>query len=194
MAGMERFTQRARRALSLAYQETERAHKNSIGTEHLLIGLMVEEGGVASRVLRKLGLSIDRIREAVGRVTTASDNFDSSRIELSSKTQEVLEYAVEEARRMEHHNIGTEHILLGLVRANDTAAEVLQELGINADMVRRQTWRILNKSASVSGVTSSESASTSLEINRVRQVLTLLGRDEQKNDMVSMLQILRWKK
>lgn len=195
MASIERFTQRARRVLSLAHQETERAHSNSIGTEHLLIGLMVEEGGVASRVLRELGLSTDRIREAVGRVTTASDNFDSSRVQLSSKMQEVLKYAVEEAHRMGHHNIGTGHILLGLVRANDTAAEVLQELDINADTVLRQTQHTLNKSASVSRATSSERASTSREIDRVLQALTLLGRDEQKNDMVSMLQLLtRWKK
>ncbi len=195
MAGMERFTQRARRVLGLAHQETERAHSNSIDTEHLLIGLMVEEGGVASCVLRELGLSADRVREAVGRVITASDNFDPSHIELSSKTQEVLKYAVEEARRMGYHNIGTGHILLGLVRANDTAAQVLQELGINADTVLRQTQRTLKKSASVSRVTSSESATTSREIDRIRQALTLLGGDEQKNDIVSMLQILtRWKK
>jgi len=190
MVSMERFTQRARQVLSLAHQETERTHSNSIGTEYLLIGLIVEEGGVGSRVLRELGLSTDRVREAVGRVTTASNNFDPSHIGLSFETQEALTYAVEEFRRTGHHNLETGHILLGLVRANDTAADVLQELGINADMVLTQAQRALNKSASVSRATSSESASTSREIDRIRQALTLLGRDEQKNDMVCMLQFL----
>src|SRR4026209_2922729 len=145
MAGMERFTQRARRVLSLAHQEAERAHNNFIGTELLLLGLMDEEGGVAGRVLRELSLSTERVREVVGRVTTPSDNFDPSRVELAPKVQEALEYAVEEARRLGHHYIGTEHLLLGLVRVESTAMEVLRRLGINADQIRRQTRRILNE-------------------------------------------------
>ncbi|RJP50913.1 MAG: ATP-dependent Clp protease ATP-binding subunit [Anaerolineaceae bacterium] len=150
MAGMERFTQRARRVLSLAHQEAERARQNSIGTEHLLLGLMDEEGGVAGRVLRELGMTPDRVREVVARVSGTPANFDPNRIELAPETQQVLEYAVDEARRLGHHYIGTEHILLGLVRIESVAMEVLRRLGVTPDQIRRQTRRVLNESASSS--------------------------------------------
>jgi ATP-dependent Clp protease ATP-binding subunit ClpC len=81
MAGMERFTQRARRVLSLAHQEAERARNNYIGTEHLLLGLMDEEGGVAGRVLRELGMTSDRVREVINRVSSSSSAFDANRVE-----------------------------------------------------------------------------------------------------------------
>ncbi|NWF62782.1 MAG: ATP-dependent Clp protease ATP-binding subunit, partial [Chloroflexi bacterium] len=150
MAGMERFTQRARRVLSLAHQEAERARQNNIGTEHLLLGLMDEEGGVAGRVLRELGMSSDRVREVVARISGSNPNFDPTRIELSPETQQVLEFAVDEARRLGHHYIGTEHILLGLVRVDSTALEALRRLGVTPDQIRRQTRRVLNESASSS--------------------------------------------
>ncbi len=153
MAGMERFTQRARRVLSLAHQEAERARQNNIGTEHLLLGLMDEEGGVAGRVLRELGMTSERVREVVARVSGPAVTFDPNRIELAPETQQVLEYAVEEARRLGHHYIGTEHILLGLVRVESTAMEVLRRLGVTADQIRRQTRRVLNESASSSAPT-----------------------------------------
>jgi ATP-dependent Clp protease ATP-binding subunit ClpC len=153
MAGMERFTQRARRVLSLAHQEAERARQNNIGTEHLLLGLMDEEGGVAGRVLRDLGMTPDRVRDVVQRVSSASTNFDPNRIELAAETQQVLEFAVDEARRLGHHYIGTEHILLGLVRVESSAMEVLRRLGVTPDQIRRQTRRVLNESASSSSPT-----------------------------------------
>ena len=109
MAGMDRFTQRARRVLSLAHQEAERAHHNLIGTEHLLIGLIEEEGGVAGRVLREMGLEAARVREMVMRLTGEGRTPPGARLDLSADTQQVLELAVEEARRMGHHYIGTEH-------------------------------------------------------------------------------------
>jgi ATP-dependent Clp protease ATP-binding subunit ClpC len=111
---------------------------------------MEEEGGVAGRVLRELGLSADRVREVVRRVTSPSKSFDANRVELAAETQQVLEHAVEEARRLGHQYIGTEHILLGLVRVDSTATEVLRRLGITSDQIRRQTRRILNESASSS--------------------------------------------
>ncbi len=147
MAGMERFTQRARRVLSLAHQEAERARKNRIGTEHLLIGLMEEEGGVAGRVLRELGMDPDRMREMVERVA-GSGGYIGGKIELASETQLVLEQAVEEARRLGHHYIGTEHILLGLVSSEGVAMDVLRKLGVTPDQIRRQTRRVLNETTS----------------------------------------------
>jgi len=150
MAGMERFTQRARRVLSLAHQEAERARQSNIGTEHLLLGLMDEEGGVAGRVLRELGMTSDRVREVIQRVVTGEGRFNPDKIELAPATQQVLEYAVDEARRLGHHYIGTEHILLGLVRVEGTAMEVLRRLGVTAEQIRRQTRRVLNESAASS--------------------------------------------
>ncbi|HNN14512.1 MAG TPA: Clp protease N-terminal domain-containing protein, partial [Anaerolineales bacterium] len=150
---MERFTQRARRVLSLAHQEAERARQNNIGTEHLLLGLMDEEGGVAGRVLRDLGMTPERVREVVQRVSGSAVNFDPNRVELAPETQQVLEFAVDEARRLSHHYIGTEHILLALVRVESTGLEALRRLGVTADQVRRQTRRVLNESASSSSPT-----------------------------------------
>ena len=148
MAGMERFTQRARRVLSLAHQEAERSRQSNIGTEHLLLGLMDEEGGVAGRVLRELGMTSERVREIIERVASIDVRFNPEKIELAADTQQVLEYAVDEARRLGHHYIGTEHILLGLVRVEGTAMEVLRRLGVSAEQIRRQTRRVLNESAS----------------------------------------------
>src|SRR5512147_2544464 len=143
---MERFRQRAGRVLSLAHQEGERMHHNYIGTEHLLLGLADEEGGVAGRVLRELGLEPARVREMVERVSPAG-RYTGGKIDLAPETQQVLEYAVDEARRLGHHYIGTEHILLALVRVDGTAMEVLRRLGVTPDQIRRQTRRVLNETS-----------------------------------------------
>ena len=147
MAGMERFTQRARRVLSLAHQEAERMRHNYIGTEHLLLGLIREEGGVAGRVLRELGLEAERVQEMVERMT-GTGQYRGGKLDLSPGTQQVLEYAVEEARRMGHHYIGTEHLLLGLVRSGEgVAIEVLRKMGVTPEQIRRQTRRVLQESS-----------------------------------------------
>ena len=144
---MERFTQRARRVLSLAHQEAERMRHNYIGTEHLLMGLIREEGGVAGRVLRELGLEPGRVQEMVERMT-GTGTYRGGKLELSPGTQQVLEHAVEEARRMGHHYIGTEHILLGLVRYGEgVALDVLSKLGVTPEQIRRQTRRVLQESS-----------------------------------------------
>jgi len=148
MAGMERFTQRARRVLSLAHQEAEKMHKDAISTEHLLLGLIEEEGGVAGRVLRDLGLESARVREMAERVSGVGES-ESKRLDLTPGVQEVLEFAIEEARKMGHHYIGTEHILLALVRSDQGfALEVLRKLGISAEQIRRQTKRVLQEGTS----------------------------------------------
>ncbi len=143
---MERFTQRARRVLSLAQEEAERLEHNYIGTEHLLLGLIREEGGVAGRVLRELGLEQKRVEELVERMTRASTRSGSTAPELSPGTKRVLELAVDEARRMGHHYIGTEHLLLGLVRLPEgVAIDILKRLGVSPEEVRRQTRRVLQE-------------------------------------------------
>jgi ATP-dependent Clp protease ATP-binding subunit ClpC len=148
MAGMERFTARARRVLSLAHQEAERMNQERVGTEHLLLGLIQEDGGVASRVLHDLGLEEDRIKEIVERLTEKT-SIKPSQIELGPDTQQVLEGAIEEARRMGHHYIGTEHLLLGLVNANNgLSVDVLKKLGVTSEQIRRQTRRVLQENSS----------------------------------------------
>jgi ATP-dependent Clp protease ATP-binding subunit ClpC len=104
---MERFTQRARRVLSLATEEAERLEHNHIGTEHLLLGLMREEGGVAGRVIRELGLDQSRVEELVERMTRATRRNADTNLDLSPGTKRVLELAVDEARRT--HTPGTRH-------------------------------------------------------------------------------------
>jgi len=148
LSSMERFTQRARRVLSLAHQEAERMGQNYIGTEHLLLGLIREDGGVAGRVLRELGLEADRVQEIVERLT-GSGTSRGGKIDLSPGTQQVLEYSVEEARRLGHHYIGTEHLLLGLVRSGEGVAnDVLKKLGVTPEQIRKQTRRVLQESSS----------------------------------------------
>ncbi|HNB51555.1 MAG TPA: ATP-dependent Clp protease ATP-binding subunit [Anaerolineales bacterium] len=147
MSGKDRLTQRARRVLSLAHEEAERMRHNYIGTEHLLLGLIREEGGVAGRVLRELGLETRRVQEMVQRLT-GTGQYRGGKIDLSPGTQQVLEFAFEEAKRMGHHYIGTEHILLGLVNYGEgIALNVLQKLGVTAEQIRRQTRRVLQESS-----------------------------------------------
>ncbi len=157
---MERFTQRARRVLSLAQDEAERMQHNYIGTEHLLLGLIREEGGVAGRVLRDLGLDQRRVQDLVERMSRAGQRPPNSRLDLSPGTKKVLELAVDEARRMGHHYIGTEHLLLGLVRQPEgVAIDVLKRLGVSPEEIRRQTRRALQESPMASAGRSESSPS-----------------------------------
>lgn len=144
---MERFTQRARRVLSLAQEEAERMQHSYIGTEHLLLGLMREDGGVAGRVLRELGLEPNRVEQLIEKMTSSQKRTGVTRMDLAPATKKVLELAVDEARRMGHHYIGTEHLLLGLVRHSEgVAMDVFREMKISPDEIRRQTKRVLQES------------------------------------------------
>ena len=110
----ERFTQRARRVLSLAQEEAERLNHSYIGSEHVLIGLLQEDGGVAGRVLRELGLDAVRVQAMVERMSGGpGTRTPFTKTELSPSTKRILELAVEEARRMGQHYISTEHLLAG---------------------------------------------------------------------------------
>ncbi|RME80348.1 MAG: AAA family ATPase, partial [Caldilineae bacterium] len=138
----DRFTKKARRALQLAQEEAQRLNHNYIGTEHLLLGLMKEENGVASKVLIELGVEPAQVVRAVERTVGRGERPPFGKPTLAPRTKRVIELAVDEARLMGHHYIGTEHLLLGLVREGEgIAVNVLRGLGVSLDRVRTQTAR-----------------------------------------------------
>ncbi len=138
----DRFTKKARRALQLAQEEAQRLNHNYIGTEHLLLGLMKDENGVASKVLIELGVEPNQVVRAVERTVGRGERPPFGKPTLAPRTKRVIELAVDEARLMGHHYIGTEHLLLGLVREGEgIAVNVLRGLGVSLDRVRTQTAR-----------------------------------------------------
>ncbi|MFH1446264.1 MAG: ATP-dependent Clp protease ATP-binding subunit [Chloroflexota bacterium] len=146
MAGTDKFTQKARRVLSLAQKEAERMRKEYIDTEHFLLGLILEEGGIASRVLRDLGLDIDRVKQMVEDETGFGTY--TGKITLAPNSQKVLEFAIGEAKRTEQSNIGTEHLLLGLIRNEEgMAMQIMAKLGVTPEQIRRQTKRVIQETS-----------------------------------------------
>ena len=142
----EKFSERARRVLSYAQEEAQRFEDNYIGTEHILLGLVRETEGVASRVLINLGVELDKIKSAVEFIIERQEKGSSKEIGLTPTSKKVIELAVDEARRLGHHYIGTEHLLTGLMREGDgVAAGVLESLGINLDKLREETSRVLQQ-------------------------------------------------
>ncbi|MCB0217267.1 MAG: ATP-dependent Clp protease ATP-binding subunit [Caldilineae bacterium] len=141
----DRFTERARRVLLLAQEEAKRLNDSFIGTEHLLLGLVNEQRGLASRVLRDLGATPIQVSKLIDQASRrAGQGIQGQSAGLSPRTKRVLEGAVDEARRMNHQYIGTEHILLGLINEGDgPAIDVLKEIGVDLDAVRRQTTRAI---------------------------------------------------
>jgi ATP-dependent Clp protease ATP-binding subunit ClpC len=141
----DKFTERARRVLTLAQEEAQRFNHNYIGTEHLLLGLVREGDGVAAKVLANLGVELNKVRSAVEFIIGRGDRAVLGEIGLTPRAKKVIELAVDEARRLNHHYIGTEHLLLGLVREGEgIAAGVLESLGVNLERVRAETTRILS--------------------------------------------------
>jgi ATP-dependent Clp protease ATP-binding subunit ClpC len=130
--------------LSLAQEEAQRFQHNYIGTEHLLLGLVREGEGVAAKVLSNLGVDLDKVRQAVENIIGRGDRVVFGEIGLTPRAKKVIELAVDEARRLNHHYIGTEHLLLGLVREGEgIAAGVLESLGVNLEKVRTETIQVL---------------------------------------------------
>ncbi len=143
----DKFTERARRVLTLAQEEAQRFNHSYIGTEHLLLGLVREGDGVAAKVLGNLGVELNKVRSAVEFIIGRGDRQASGEIGLTPRAKKVIELAVDEARRLQHSYIGTEHLLLGLVREGEgIAAGVLESLGVNLERVRAETQRILAQS------------------------------------------------
>ena len=143
----DKFTERARKVLSLAQEEAQRFQHNYIGTEHLLLGLVREGEGVAAKVLSNLGVELNRVRESVEFIIGHGDRIVLGEMGLTPRAKKVIELAVDEARRLNHHYIGTEHLLLGLVREGEgIAAGVLESMGVNLEKVRTQTIQVLSQS------------------------------------------------
>ena len=145
----EKFSERARRVLSLAQEEAQRFNHNYIGTEHILLGLVRETEGVAAKVLSNLGVELSKVRSAVEFIIGRGERPSPGEIGLTPRAKKVIELAVDEARRLNHHYIGTEHLLIGIMREGEgVAAGVLDSLGVTLDKIRAETGRVLSQSAS----------------------------------------------
>jgi len=141
----ERFTERARKVMALANQEAQRFNHEYIGTEHILLGLLKEGSGVGPNVLKNLGVDLHKVRmEVEKRVKPGPEMVTMGRLPQTPRAKKVLEYAMEEARNLNHNYIGTEHLLLGLLREeNGVAAQVLTGLGLKLDEVREEVLKLL---------------------------------------------------
>ena len=142
----EKFSERARRVLSLAQEEAQRFNHTYIGTEHILLGLVRETDGVAAKVLSNLGVELNKVRSAVEFIIGRGERTTGGEIGLTPRAKKVIELAVDEARRLQHNYIGTEHLLIGLMREGEgVPAGVLESLGVTLDKIRAETSRILSQ-------------------------------------------------
>ncbi|MGH7903345.1 MAG: ATP-dependent Clp protease ATP-binding subunit [Candidatus Dormibacteraceae bacterium] len=149
MYPFERFTERAKKVLTLAQEEAERSHHSYIGTEHLLLGLLREGEGLAAKVLNNLGVEIGKVRQTIESVLGRNERIIIQQIIPTSRVKKVIEISFEEARRMGHNYVGTEHLLLGLlIEGEGIAAHVLEDLGASLDKVRAEIERLLHDSTS----------------------------------------------
>jgi ATP-dependent Clp protease ATP-binding subunit ClpC len=140
----ERFTERARQVVVLAQEEARALRHNYIGTEHLLLGLLREEEGIAARVLESLGVTIESVRVQVGRIVGQGDKVETGQIPFTPRAKRVLELALREALSLGHNWIGTEHVLLGIAREDDgVAKQILLDFGVDADRIRDEVIRTL---------------------------------------------------
>lgn len=143
-----KFTEGARKVLALAQEEAKRSNHNYIGTEHFLLGLLRENEGVAAKVLSNLGVDVHKVRSAVEFIISRGDQVVPGEIGLTPRSKKVIELAIDEARNMNHNYIGTEHLLLGLVREGEgIAADVLESLNVSLEKVRTETVQVLGQSA-----------------------------------------------
>ena len=193
----EKFSERARRVLSLAQDEAQRFNHNYIGTEHILLGLVRETEGVAARVLSSLSVDLSKVRSAVEFIIGRGEKPAQGEIGLTPRAKKVVELAVDEARRMNHTYIGTEHLLIGLLREGEgVAAGVLESLGVTLDKVRAETHRILSHTSGT-GAQGSRSTSKTPTLDQLGIDLTVaakadkldpvIGREKEIERMVQIL-------
>src|SRR5450755_811427 len=141
----ERFTDRARRVVVLAQEEARILNHNYIGTEHILLGLLREDEGVAAQALKALDISLETVRQQVEEIIGQGQQARSGHIPFTPRAKKVLELSLREALQLGHNYIGTEHILLGLIReGHGVAAQVLVRLGADLDRVRQQVVELVD--------------------------------------------------
>jgi ATP-dependent Clp protease ATP-binding subunit ClpC len=192
----EKFTERARTVLSFAQDEAQRFQHPYIGTEHVLLGLMRESEGVAARVLNNLGVDLNKVRSAVEFLVGHGDRVALGDLDLTPRAKKVIELAGDEARRLNHTYIGTEHLLLGLVREGEgIAAGVLESLGVNLENVRAQTIQMLRQSVSPNARDARHSKTPTIDqmgidltaAARAGTLDPVIGRDQEIERVVQIL-------
>ena len=180
----EKFSERARRVLSLAQEEAQRFNHNYIGTEHILLGLVRETEGVAARVLSSLSVDLSKVRSAVEFIIGRGEKPAQGEIGLTPRAKKVVELAVDEARRMNHTYIGTEHLLIGLLREGEgVAAGVLESLGVTLDKVRAETHRILSHTSGT-GAQGSRATSKTPTLDQLGIDLTVAAKSDKLDPVV----------
>jgi ATP-dependent Clp protease ATP-binding subunit ClpC len=181
----DKFTERVRKVIYLAREEAARLQHDYIGTEHLLLGVIREGEGIAATVLNNLGVDLDHIRQAVENMVSASGGtMTIGEIPFTPRAKRVLELAVEEARSLGHNYVGTEHLLLGLIREGEgVAAKVLLELGVDRKRVREETLKLLGGSPTQAPAEREERAETPA-LNQFGRDLTQLAREGKLDPVI----------
>ncbi|MCX6455884.1 MAG: ATP-dependent Clp protease ATP-binding subunit [Actinomycetes bacterium] len=185
----ERFTDRARRVVVLAQEEARMLNHNYIGTEHILLGLIHEGEGVAAKALEALGISLEAVRSQVEEIIGQGQQAPSGHIPFTPRAKKVLELSLREALQLGHNYIGTEHILLGLIREGEgVAAQVLVKLGADLNRVRQQVIQLLSgyqgKEAATSGAPAEGTPSTSLVLDQFGRNLTQAAREGKLDPVI----------
>ncbi len=186
----ERFTDRARRVVVLAQEEARMLNHNYIGTEHILLGLIHEGEGVAAKALESLGIALEGVRAQVEEIIGQGAQAPSGHIPFTPRAKKVLELSLREALQLGHNYIGTEHILLGLIREGEgVAAQVLQKLGADLNKVRQQVLQLLSgyqgkETAAAEGGRSEGSPSTSLVLDQFGRNLTQSAREGKLDPVI----------
>jgi ATP-dependent Clp protease ATP-binding subunit ClpC len=194
----DKFTDRARKVLTLAQDEAQRFNHNYIGTEHLLLGLVREGEGVAARVLENMNVELAKVRTAVEFIIGRGDRPVVGEVGLTPRAKRVIELAIDEARRLGHNYIGTEHLLLGLVREGEgIAAGVLESLGVNLDKVRHEVIRVLSQSSATGPTQETKRASKTptvdalginlTEASRAGKLDPVIGREKEIERVIQIL-------
>ena len=185
----ERFTDRARRVVVLAQEEARMLNHNYIGTEHILLGLIHEGEGVAAKALESLGISLEGVRQQVEEIIGQGQQAPSGHIPFTPRAKKVLELSLREALQLGHNYIGTEHILLGLIREGEgVAAQVLVKLGADLNRVRQQVIQLLSgyqgKEPSGAGGPAEGTPSTSLVLDQFGRNLTQAARESKLDPVI----------
>ncbi|MEY9214759.1 ATP-dependent Clp protease ATP-binding subunit [Thermobifida halotolerans] len=185
----ERFTDRARRVVVLAQEEARMLNHNYIGTEHILLGLIHEGEGVAAKALESLGISLEAVRQQVEEIIGQGQQAPSGHIPFTPRAKKVLELSLREALQLGHNYIGTEHILLGLIREGEgVAAQVLVKLGADLNRVRQQVIQLLHgyqgKEPQAAGTASESAPSTSLVLDQFGRNLTQAARESKLDPVI----------